>query len=123
MNTAEKLEDIVSPVVKNPITVMSRYELKYLLNPIQKLFFLKKIRLRSYGLATDTTPVYLELKRKAEGIVYKRRVPGVLPKVRRFFAGESDVFAGGQVGREITAFRDFYRTLVPSCRRAGASWR
>ncbi len=155
MNTAEKLEDIVSPVVKNPITVMSRYELKYLLNPIQKLFFLKKIRthmkadefgrtsiaslyydtpdhrliraslerpafkekirLRSYGLATDTTPVYLELKRKAEGIVYKRRVPGVLPEVKRFFAGESDVFAGGQVGREITAFRDFYRTLVPSC--------
>ena len=82
---------------------------------IEKPPFKEKIRLRSYGLATDTSPVFLELKRKAYGIVYKRRVQSVIPQVHRFFAGESDVFAGGQINREITTFRDYYKTLVPAC--------
>ena len=82
---------------------------------VEKPPFKEKIRLRSYGLATDTSPVFLELKRKTEGIVYKRRVQSTIPQVHRFFAGESDVFAGGQINREITYFRDYYKTLVPSC--------
>ncbi len=82
---------------------------------IEKPPFKEKIRLRSYGLATDTSPVFLELKRKAYGIVYKRRVQSTIPQVHRFFAGESDVFAGGQINREITTFRDYYKTLVPAC--------
>ena len=101
-------------VVNNPIVVMKRYEMKYLMSPEQTEFFKKsvedymkidkfgltsiaslyydtpdyrlirtslekppfkeKIRLRSYGIATDSSPVFLELKRKAYGIVYKRRV-------------------------------------------------
>ena len=82
---------------------------------LEKPAFKEKIRLRSYGLATDDSPVFLELKRKAYGIVYKRRVQSTIPLVHRFFAGESDVFAGGQINREITSFRDYYETLVPSC--------
>ena len=82
---------------------------------IEKPPFKEKIRLRSYGLATDTSPVFLELKRKAYKIVYKRRVQSTIPQVHRFFAGESDVFAGGQINREITTFRDYYKTLVPAC--------
>ena len=82
---------------------------------IEKPPFKEKIRLRSYGIATDTSPVFLELKRKAYRIVYKRRVQSTIPEVHRFFAGESDVFAGGQINREITTFRDYYKTLVPAC--------
>ena len=47
--------------------------------------------------------------------MYKRRVQSTIPQVHRFFAGESDVFAGGQINREITTFRDYYKTLVPAC--------
>ena len=137
------------------ITVMKRYELKYLMSAeqteylreklvghmqvdkyglcsiaslyydtptfqlirtsVEKPAFKEKIRLRSYGIATDSSPVYLELKRKAYGIVYKRRVESTIPLVNRFFAGEGDICAGGQINREITTFRDFYRTLVPAC--------
>ena len=137
------------------ITVMKRYELKYLLtaeqttflreklkghmepdsfgktsiaslyydtpnyrlirNSVEKPLFKEKIRLRSYGLATEQSPVFLELKRKAYGVVYKRRVETTIPLVRKFFAGEGDICAGGQINREITSFRDFYGTLVPSC--------
>lgn len=142
-------------VVSNPIVVMKRYEMKYLLSPSQTEYFKKsveghmqidkfgltsiaslyydtpnyrlirtsidkppfkeKIRLRSYGLATQESPVFLELKRKAYGIVYKRRVQSTIPLVQKFFDGEGDICAGGQINREITTFRDYYQTLVPAC--------
>lgn len=82
---------------------------------LEKPLFKEKIRLRSYGQATDESPVYLELKRKAYGIVYKRRVQTTVPLVHKFFSGESDICAPGQINREITVFRDFYKTLVPAC--------
>lgn len=82
---------------------------------IEKPEFKEKIRLRSYGTADDTSPVFLELKRKACGVVYKRRVETRLPDVDRFFAGAGSIGADGQISREITAFRDFYKTLVPAC--------
>ena len=138
-----------------PVVVMKRYELKYLLDGAQTDFLVKsleghmkldqygrtsiaslyydtpnyqlirasvekppfkeKIRLRSYGLATRESPVYLELKRKAYGIVYKRRVQSTIPLVDKFFAGSGDICAPGQINREITYFRDYYKTLVPAC--------
>ena len=79
---------------------------------VEKPPFKEKIRLRSYGLATNDSPVFLELKRKAYGIVYKRRV---IPLVEKFFAGSGDVCAPGQINREITYFRDYYSVLVPAC--------
>ena len=82
---------------------------------VEKPLFKEKLRLRSYGLATDSSPVFLELKRKAYGIVYKRRVQTTIPKVAKFFAREGDICAGGQINREITTFRDYYDTLVPAC--------
>ena len=142
-------------VVSNPVVVMKRYELKYIMSPEQTAYFKKsvegymkidkfgltsiaslyydtpnyrlirtsvekppfkeKIRLRSYGIATEESPVFLELKRKAYGIVYKRRVQSTIPLVNKFFYGEGDICAGGQINKEITTFRDYYRTLVPAC--------
>lgn len=142
-------------VVENPIVVMKRYELKYIINKdqerafrkkleghmlpdrfglssiaslyydtpdyrlinasIEKPEFKEKMRLRSYGLATDSSPVFLELKRKAYGIVYKRRVQSTIPLVSKFFAKEGDICAGGQINREITYFRDMYPDMAPAC--------
>ena len=82
---------------------------------MEKPLFKEKIRLRSYGLATEDSPVFLELKRKAYGIVYKRRVETTIPLVHKFFSGEGDICAGGQINSEIKTFRDYYKTLVPAC--------
>ncbi len=82
---------------------------------IEKPPFKEKIRLRSYGLATESSPVFLELKRKAYGIVYKRRVQSTIPLVKKFFDGEGDICAGGQINKEITTFRDHYKELAPAC--------
>ena len=82
---------------------------------IEKPPFKEKIRLRSYGIATEQSPVFLELKRKAYGIVYKRRVQSTIPLVDKFFRGVGDICAGGQINREITTFRDYYENLAPAC--------
>lgn len=74
----------------------------------------EKIRLRSYGLSKPGGTVFLELKRKTDGIVYKRRVLTTQESVERFFSYEGDITADGQIAREITYFRDYYNKLVPA---------
>ncbi len=82
---------------------------------IEKPPFKEKIRLRSYGLATEESPVFLELKRKTQKIVYKRRVKSTIPAVGAFFRKEGQICADGQIAREISYFRDYYQNLVPAC--------
>lgn len=81
---------------------------------IEKPPFKEKIRLRSYGLAKEDSKVFLELKRKTDKIVYKRRVVTTEDSVNRFFNYEGDITADGQIAREITYFRDYYDKLVPA---------
>ena len=81
---------------------------------IEKPPFKEKIRLRSYGLAKEGETVFLELKRKTEKIVYKRRVVTTEESVNRFFNYEGNITADGQIAREITYFRDYYDKLVPA---------
>lgn len=40
----------------------------------EKPIYKEKLRLRSYGQVTPETPVFLELKKRFKGVVYKRRV-------------------------------------------------
>ena len=81
---------------------------------IEKPPFKEKMRLRSYGLAKKDSTLFLELKRKAYGIVYKRRVSTTQELVDRFLNYEGDVCADGQIAREITYFRNYYKRLVPA---------
>ena len=82
---------------------------------MEKPAFKEKIRLRSYGLATPRSAVYLELKRKAGGIVYKRRVQSTVAGADAFFTGGAALCDDGQIAREITYFRDYYGALSPAC--------
>ena len=79
---------------------------------IEKPEFKEKIRLRSYGLAKDGSTVYLEIKRKVDGIVYKRRIPVTEPLVEGFLHYQNDL-GDSQIAKEIAFFRDHYGTLLP----------
>ena len=74
-----------------------------------------RLRLRSYGIAKENSRVFLELKRKAEGIVYKRRVSTTENAAEEFLNYKSDICADGQIAREIAYFRGYYDKLVPAC--------
>ncbi len=81
---------------------------------IEKPQFKEKVRLRSYGLAKPGGTVFLELKRKAYKIVYKRRVVTTEDAVNNFFNYEGNIAADGQIAREISYFRNYYKKLVPA---------
>lgn len=79
---------------------------------IEKPFFKEKIRLRSYGLAKDNTPVFLEIKRKNDRVVYKRRIVSTEEQVRKYFE-EDEEFDKSQITRELLAFKEKYKKLEP----------
>ena len=73
----------------------------------------EKIRLRSYGLANKDSTVYLELKRKVTGLVYKRRISIKEEKVDYLNDGEVSV-GDNQISREISYFCSYYQNLSPA---------
>ena len=80
---------------------------------IEKPAYKEKIRIRSYSQATADSTVFVELKKKYEKVVYKRRLPlfeaDAMAWVRRERACPVDT----QISREIDYFIDFYGKLKP----------
>ncbi len=77
---------------------------------LEKPVYKEKLRVRSYGVPEENGRVFAELKKKYNGVVYKRRVTTELTKVGPFLSGALPAAAFGQIGREIGYFQSFYRT-------------
>ena len=81
---------------------------------IEKPAYKEKLRIRSYSQATSDSTVFVELKKKYEKVVYKRRLPlcqqDAMTWVRRERACPLDT----QISREIDYFIDFYGKLKPT---------
>lgn len=72
---------------------------------LDKPVYKEKLRLRSYGVPNDTSTVFLELKKKFDGVVYKRRVPMTLLESARYLAsGVRPAGENAQILREIDWF-------------------
>lgn len=80
---------------------------------IEKPPYKEKMRLRSYGRAEDDDYVFLELKKKYNGVVYKRRLKASLQEACGYMEGSAALPASSQIGREIDYFRSFYPDLKP----------
>ncbi len=76
---------------------------------IDKPLYKEKLRVRSYGTPEDEQNVFIELKKKFDGIVYKRRMTAPAYSVEPFLYGLISDPCAGQVGREIQQFQRFYR--------------
>lgn len=80
---------------------------------IEKPVYKEKLRLRSYGVPRIMDTVFLELKKKYKGVVYKRRVELPLKEAyesirdKRFKNNESDKQTG-QIEAEISYFLNQY---------------
>ena len=75
---------------------------------IEKPAYKEKLRIRSYGPAEDNSPVFIELKKKVSGIVYKRRITREAREVEPFLKGEGA--SPEQIAGEIRWFQQKYRT-------------
>ena len=74
----------------------------------------EKLRIRSYRRAEGDEPVFVELKKKAEAVVYKRRMALPLQQATQWLAGKEPPPVQTQIAEEIRYFRDYYATLRPT---------
>lgn len=80
---------------------------------LQKPEYKEKLRLRAYGAVKKETKVYLEIKKKYNGLVNKRRTTLSLSEAYNFTktgtAPEIKEYMNAQVVKEITYFLNFYK--------------
>ncbi|AGL03506.1 polyphosphate polymerase domain-containing protein [Desulfoscipio gibsoniae] len=78
---------------------------------IEKPVYKEKLRLRSYGVPRKEDTVFVELKKKYKGIVYKRRVPMTLREAEQYLLQRKQPHTFCQILKEIDWFLDFYRPI------------
>lgn len=80
-------------------------------NSIEKPVYKEKLRLRSYGIPNYNNQVFLEIKRKYKGIVYKRRVAMTLKEASYYLEHGIRPKNNSQILKEIDYFIKFYEPI------------
>lgn len=81
-------------------------------NSIEKPVYKEKLRLRSYSVPKGDSTVFLELKKKYKGVVYKRRKTLKYDDAQKYL--KSHILPdNSQIMREIDWTMNFYKTLKP----------
>ena len=78
---------------------------------LAKPVYKEKLRVRSYGVPEPEGKVFAELKKKYDGVVYKRRITVPAAQVQPLLAGQLPLADYGQVGREIAWVQQLYSAV------------
>ena len=81
---------------------------------IEKPTYKEKLRIRSYSQATFDSTVFVELKKKYESVVYKRRIALCEADAMAWVCREKACPLDTQISREVDYFIDFYGKLKPA---------
>ena len=81
---------------------------------IDKPEYKEKLRIRSYGKATNDSRVFVELKKKYDKVVYKRRLDLPCDIAFDWITGKNSRPIDTQISREIEYFLKYYETLRPA---------
>ncbi|WP_101910672.1 polyphosphate polymerase domain-containing protein [Marasmitruncus massiliensis] len=76
---------------------------------LDKPVYKEKLRLRSYGVPSQDDTVFIELKKKYKGVVYKRRVPITLREASDYLLRGTEPEKTCQILHEIGWFMKLYR--------------
>ena len=114
INLMDYLSDKVEKDVFYKSTICNVYydtdNFELIRKSIEKPIYKEKLRIRSYNKPTLDSSVYVELKKKYDHIVYKRRV-----KIAYKYVLNNSFLEGAetQIDKEIKYFNDFYGGLTP----------
>lgn len=107
----EKLKDTVKPDSYGKTAICNIYydteNWELIRTSMEKPAYKEKFRVRSYGVPDEDGLAFAEIKKKCEGIVYKRRISGAYGEIREMLSGKRNF--NGQIGSEIEWFRDRYK--------------
>ncbi len=79
---------------------------------LEKPHYKEKLRLRSYEQASADKPIFVELKKKYDGVVYKRRLKLPEQEVMHAFENNLPLPINSQIGKEIEYCRNYYSNLT-----------
>lgn len=80
---------------------------------LEKPVYKEKFRIRSYGVPKGKDRIFVELKKKYHGVVYKRRTDMKLEQLNAFLNNEKPAGKNVQIEKEIQYFLDFYEDIAP----------
>ncbi len=125
MLTAEKKKKLLA--VMEPYMALDKYGRSSIRNiyfdtdtyrlirtSIEKPLYKEKLRIRSYGKAEADGTVFVELKKKYDHLVYKRRISLPEKDAMAWVCGREVCPKQTQIQREIDSFMDFYEPLHPA---------
>lgn len=99
------IENRVSPDARGQQSIRNLYydtpDYAFIRHSIEKPVYKEKLRLRCYGETDENSAVYVEVKKKYKGIVYKRRATLPLFQAERFLNRAVFVLPEGQVLQEV----------------------
>ena len=81
---------------------------------MEKPLYKEKLRLRSYAQVEENTPVYVELKKKFEDVVYKRRIATSNDQALAWLCQGGRPPQDTQIAREIDYVLSFYGKPAPT---------
>ncbi|MGB4984219.1 MAG: polyphosphate polymerase domain-containing protein [Erysipelotrichaceae bacterium] len=115
----QKLLELINPYMQPDNNKQSIYNLyldtnDYLLTrrSLERPVYKEKLRLRSYGKATSKANVYLEIKKKFDDVVYKRRIVIKEENAEKYFYGNYQL-PTSQISNEIDYFKYIYPNICP----------
>jgi len=80
---------------------------------IERPLYKEKLRMRAYGQPSQDDEVFVELKKKYDSVVYKRRLAIPLREAEGWFCGDCPA-PKGQIGEEIDFMRVRYPDIGPA---------
>lgn len=106
-----ELDDYGRTTIRNIYYDTDSYQLvrKSIEAPIYK----EKLRIRSYSQAADDSTVFVELKKKYDSVVYKRRLALTESQAMGWISRKQSCPKDTQISREIDYFLDYYPSLCP----------
>ena len=78
-------------------------------NSLEKPVYKEKLRVRSYGVPDKDSRVFVELKKKFDGVVYKRRITTTPFAAQSLLHGLKSADCNSQIANEIAYFQQLYR--------------
>lgn len=81
---------------------------------IEKPCYKEKLRVRSYGKLTKKTKVFVEMKKKYNGVVYKRRLTLPQDEAFDFLLEGKPLEEQCQIAKELSYFMKLYGNLEPA---------
>lgn len=106
-----KLDEFGHTVIRNVYFDTDNYRL--VRRSIEKPVYKEKLRIRSYKQAEAQDKVFIELKKKYDDVVYKRRESLSQLETLEWLVKETPFPKATQIGNEIDYFFQFYQTLKP----------